>query len=140
MKRILLMACIFIIAVAPFQRVWADDVKAGAVTFKRYCASCHGRTGEGNGPAASSLKRTPADLTILSENNKGGFPKEHVIKTIDGRLMPRAHGDAVMPIWGQWFAVQALADGVLQEDLAGIEDEVNTRLLNLVTYLKTLQK
>ena len=120
--------------------VYANDVKHGKDNFLRYCASCHGTTGVGNGSVADSLKHKPADLTLLAKRAGGVFPTQRVIQTIDGRLMPKAHGDSEMPVWGQLFAIQALADGVLQEDVPGIELEVNRRLQGLVLYLKTLQK
>ena len=119
---------------------FADDVKQGKENYRRFCTACHGTTGVGDGPVADSLKQKPADLTLLAKRAGGTFPTQKVIKTIDGRLMPDSHGTAEMPVWGQWFAIQALADGVLQENVAGIELEVNRRLEGLVLYLKTLQK
>ncbi|MGH1405761.1 MAG: c-type cytochrome [Rhodomicrobiaceae bacterium] len=120
--------------------LYADDVKQGKENYRRYCASCHGTTGLGDGPVADSLKQKPADLTQLSKRAGGTFPRQKIIKTIDGRLMPDSHGNAEMPVWGQWFAIQALVDGVRQENVTGIELEVNRRLQVLVLYLKTLQK
>jgi cytochrome c553 len=34
-----------------------------SVDFTSYCVACHGRTGEGNGPAAAVLNPTPTNLT-----------------------------------------------------------------------------
>ena len=36
------------------------DVKAGADDYQIYCASCHGATGEGDGPVAQALNPKPA--------------------------------------------------------------------------------
>ncbi len=36
--------------------------QAGATTYETYCASCHGSTGQGDGPAGGSLDPKPADL------------------------------------------------------------------------------
>lgn len=119
---------------------YADDAKQGQENYRRFCISCHGVTGVGDGPVADSLKKKPSDLTLLTKRSKGVFPSQRVIKTIDGRLMPEAHGSAEMPVWGTWFAILALVDGVPQEDVPGIEREVNQRLEGLVLYLKTLQK
>src|ERR1700739_3276365 len=46
----------------------SHDSGSGEQQFKRYCASCHGKDGTGNGPVASELKRKPANLTVLSRN------------------------------------------------------------------------
>jgi len=36
--------------------------------YVTYCAPCHGITGEGNGPAATAFKQTPANLTLLAKS------------------------------------------------------------------------
>ena len=40
----------------------AASVEAGSVVFVTNCATCHGETGEGDGPAAEGLEKKPADL------------------------------------------------------------------------------
>lgn len=137
--KMVMIGLLFIYTLTPVI-TYADDTKQGKENFRRFCISCHGVTGVGDGPVADSLKKKPADLTLLAKRSGGVFPTQHVIKTIDGRLMPEAHGNADMPVWGRWFAIQALADGVRQEDVQIIELEVNRRLAGLVSYLKTLQK
>lgn len=117
----------------------AKDLTSGKTDFERYCASCHGVTGVGNGPISDNLRQRPADLTMLSKRAGGVFPEERVIKTIDGRRLRRVHGPSEMPVWGQWFAIQAMADGVLQEDLVGIETGIGLRLKNLVAFIKSIQ-
>jgi mono/diheme cytochrome c family protein len=42
----------------------------GKEAFARYCVGCHGPRGAGDGPAASSLKPPPKDLSTVS----GGAP------------------------------------------------------------------
>jgi cytochrome c553 len=49
------------------------DSFTGSLSFDLYCASCHGRSGEGNGPTASSLRTVPADLTLLARRNGERF-------------------------------------------------------------------
>ena len=120
--------------------VVSDLALDGKQTFLRYCASCHGVHGTGDGPVSKSLIVQPADISRLKYDNRGKFPIEWVLKTIDGREMPRAHGLSDMPVWGQWFSSQAMAEGVLQDDINGIEKLVRKRLDNLVAYIKTLQK
>jgi mono/diheme cytochrome c family protein len=45
------------------------DLASGEKTFVRYCASCHGVGGTGNGPVAPALKPPPTDLTTISKRN-----------------------------------------------------------------------
>jgi putative copper resistance protein D len=44
----------------PYQTV---SVANGAALFQAHCASCHGRSGRGDGPSADRLAARPADLT-----------------------------------------------------------------------------
>src|SRR4249920_2603089 len=60
------------------------DSLVGSVSFDLYCASCHGRSGEGNGTVARSLRTAHADLTLLARRNGGTFPRERVTASIDG--------------------------------------------------------
>jgi mono/diheme cytochrome c family protein len=71
----------------------ADDesVGLGAEIFATNCASCHGETGEGDGPAAASLAMPPADL------HEG-----HVQGNSDGALfyiITNGRPDTPMPPW-----------------------------------------
>jgi mono/diheme cytochrome c family protein len=61
MRKILLLtaAAALCIAAAPAQ---AADVEAGKAKFQQFCATCHGPTGHGDGPAAAALKPTPRAL------------------------------------------------------------------------------
>ena len=51
------------------------DIKAGAETYSKYCASCHGKLGKGDGPVAEALKIAPSDLTALARTYDGKFPR-----------------------------------------------------------------
>ena len=57
-------------------RAVADE---GAVLYAKLCASCHGATGHGDGPAAGALTPPPTDLTT----SKLGVPE--LMRIIDGR-------------------------------------------------------
>jgi mono/diheme cytochrome c family protein len=72
--------------------------------YGRYCASCHGLQGRGDGPAAGALSPPPTDLTKL----ESGVPE--LMKWIDGRRTVRAHGSGSMPVWGEVFE-QSLIEG-----------------------------
>lgn len=76
---------------------------SGEDIFKWYCAACHGKTGKGNGPAASELKVKPPDLTLLAKRNKGKFPTDYVTRILRNGTEPSAHGTAEMPTWGPLF-------------------------------------
>ena len=101
---------------------------AGQDMFKTYCAPCHGLDGTGNGPAASALKQKPADLTALAAKNGGKFPADHVFTTLKQVESP-VHGSKEMPIWGDLFY-----------SISSNQGEIQMRINNLVSYVKTLQK
>jgi mono/diheme cytochrome c family protein len=75
----------------------------GQIIYQRYCASCHGTAGKGDGPMARDLSVVPTDLTRLAKANKGIFPFSHVVQVIDGRKTMRGHGTPDMPVWGEIF-------------------------------------
>ncbi len=80
------------------------DEVAGAVLYKRHCASCHGVSGAGDGPLAESLTAAPADLTTLARRGGGRFDESAVMMVIDGRFLAAQHGPQEMPVWGAVFA------------------------------------
>jgi mono/diheme cytochrome c family protein len=102
----------------------------GAQAFGTYCASCHGISGEGDGPAAGALRRSPPDLTTFSTRNGGVFPSVRLSAIIDGREVA-AHGDREMPVWGDAF--RASPTGLSPE-------QVKKRIEAIVKYLQAVQK
>ena len=102
----------------------------GASLYLAYCASCHGRTGRGDGPVAEYLRIPPADLTKITQRANGVFPTHEVGRMIDGRHVVRAHGDAAMPVWGDAF--QRIAPEIS-------DAEVVARINALVKYLEAMQ-
>lgn len=107
-------------------RAQATDL-SGAATFRLYCASCHGTSGKGDGPLASSMKVPPADLTQIAKRNRGVLPADQILRTIDGRSPARGHGSD-MPVWGDAFATSRL-------DSASVAQ----RLQRLVSYVESIQ-
>lgn len=80
----------------------ADYVSmSGKALYERFCAACHGIQGAGDGPVADSLKVEVPDLRLLSRRAGGKFPRDRVIRIIDGRHIIGAHGTRTMPIWGE---------------------------------------
>ena len=100
----------------------------GVDTYKAYCAACHGPEGKGNGPAATALKKAPADLTTIAKRNGGTFSSSDVEAVIMGQQVLASHGSRDMPIWGPVF--QALTT-----DSSFMKLQVS----NLVDYLRTIQ-
>ncbi len=102
----------------------------GPDLFRAYCGSCHGADGKGKGPAASSLKSAPADLTKISARNGGKFPFLKVQEIIAGQApVVVSHGNREMPVWGPIFS-QVTTD----------QDFGTLRVYNLAKFLETLQK
>lgn len=98
--------------------------------YRAYCAACHGKTGEGNGPAAAALKIPPANLTTLAQRHGDKFPVGYVRRVLEFGVPTPAHGSAEMPIWGSVFY-----------SLPGnSRAQVLIRINHLIHYLKTLQK
>jgi len=81
-----------------------DEVRpTGQALFVRHCASCHGLSGEGNGPLAQALRRSPTDLTTIAKRSGGRFDEAEVMAVIDGRRLIAEHGPREMPVWGAVF-------------------------------------
>jgi len=116
----------------------AQAMELGKEEYVRSCASCHGVTGKGDGPAAKSLIRSPADLTKLSEANNGVFPISRIFAAIDGRIEVIAHGTRDMPVWGELYTRELKYPGsTLSREM--IEYMVRARMLALMEYISTLQ-
>ena len=102
---------------------------SGQEMFRSYCAVCHGTDAKGNGPAASTLKVSPTDLTTLTKKNGGKYPAPHVAAVIRGQAALPSHGTETMPIWGPLFS------SISQ----GHDAQVQQRISNLVSYIESQQ-
>jgi mono/diheme cytochrome c family protein len=112
------------IETAPMARTKAYD---GPGMYNSYCATCHGLSGVGDGPAAKALTKAPADLTRINARNGGAFPETKVKRYIEGLDEVAAHGSRDMPMWGELFR--------------GLErDTVPLRVQALSDFLKSIQK
>jgi mono/diheme cytochrome c family protein len=103
---------------------------SGKEMYESYCASCHGKDGKGNGPAAQALKTPPTDLTTLNQRSNGQFPAMRVQGVISGQVELPAHGAKDMPVWGPVFLHMS----------QGRPSEVKLRIDNLTDYVKSLQQ
>ena len=101
----------------------------GPDLYRHYCATCHGKDGKGNGPAAKALKVPPSDLTVLARREKGVFPAETVERILRGDTTVAAHGSVEMPVWGPILYALDPSDA-----------RVKTRIAALVSHVATIQQ
>ena len=101
----------------------------GKQMYTNYCAACHGVDGKGNGPAASSLKARPTDLTELQKDNHGKFPDTHIVAILQFGASVPSHGSATMPVWRPILANMNQSNS----------QEKQLRISNLSRYLESIQ-
>ena len=117
-----------------------DQVKMGSADYQNFCAACHGKDARGNGPVAMELKIAPPSLRKLAARRNGVFDVNEIVKIIDGRDMPRAHGTPEMPIWGSLFRFVAELSGILQSDIEDSEKDAQNHIVAIAKYLETIQE
>lgn len=105
------------------------DHRSGAYLFRVFCISCHGEAGKGDGPVADLLKQRPPDLTLIARRAGGVFPRDEIVRMIDGRTPVRAHGGTDMPIWGDALKTTEGQD----------ERIIRQRIDALASHLESLQ-
>jgi mono/diheme cytochrome c family protein len=132
MRQATLLACA-VLAASGAQAAAADKRDAaaaarGKVTYVRYCVSCHGAEGRGDGPLARDLAVPVPDLTTAFKSDT--FPLERVKQVITFGEQRRGHGSADMPAWGDAF-----------KKTAGIAaPTVDAAIHNLAHYIWSLQR
>jgi mono/diheme cytochrome c family protein len=107
--------------------------RSGPELYRQYCASCHGSSGRGDGPVASSLRVEVPDLTRMAIRQGGSFDRDRVERIIDGRFVIGAHGSRTMPIWGEELSRSAVGD-------PNAERATRTIVGRLADYLWQLQR
>jgi mono/diheme cytochrome c family protein len=131
LKYSLALTLVFIGAAMPQAQRATDTalVNQGSDVFITYCASCHGTSGRGDGPAAQELRRLPADLTQVAKRNGNVFDDARIHTIVDGRTV-KAHGTMEMPVWGDAFRFrEGLTDAAIK-----------ARIDALVRYLESIQE
>ena len=106
---------------------------SGTETVHRFCASCHGAEGVGDGPVAAGLPIAVPDLTLMRERRGDQFRAQALRRIIDGRDAVIYHGTRYMPVWGYEFWVEEGAD-------AAAERRVETIVTNLIDYIESIQR
>jgi mono/diheme cytochrome c family protein len=108
----------------------------GRELYLRYCGACHGAEAKGDGVVGTFMRLKPPDLTQLAAQHGGEFPLAQVVRAIDGREVPRAHGDPAMPVWGQVLS-EELGSGTKRH--LPVERRVQGRILSIAEYLQSIQ-
>ena len=103
--------------------------------FLADCARCHGADGKGH---VAAMRTVPGyksvDLTRLTKENRGQFPRQKVYDTIDGRKRFPAHFIGDMPTWGLKYRED---DQKLGPEA---EARIKRRISALVDYIESLQE
>ena len=132
------------VGILSLSQVHAANMTMGQFEFENSCATCHGVSGKGDGPAAQFfLSGAAPDLTLLQKSNGGVFPVQRIYEVIEGSrdMVVASHGSRAMPIWGQRY-MQRTEEGAGFDPLTGEQKEiyVRTRILSLIEYLSTIQE
>ncbi len=116
------------------QHATSGQLSSGKLSFRQYCAPCHGMDGTGDGPVADTLKKKPANLTLLTKNNGGKFPYDHVYNMISGKEVVASHGTREMPIWGVVFSRSNMPGAPGRTDA-----QVKQKIENIISFVESLQ-
>ena len=96
---------------------------SGQAIYNENCAMCHGPGGKGDGDFAGKLLKLPQDLTVLTVENGGTYPRLRVTEAIAGKGRGD-HFSGAMPEFSEMMGTGAMADA---------------RLEAVVDYLESLQ-
>ncbi len=132
---VILLPVLLPIAIATADTTQAKGVvlaESGQKLYERYCSSCHGLSGKGDGPAADTLNPKPANLTGIARRAQSKADWGKVASFIDGRIAVAAHGSRKMPIWGK-----ELGEKIPEQELR--EEMIRGDLAAIVDYLKSIQ-
>jgi len=132
-RKLVLWVIVSTLGLGFFTETHAAESNSGKQMYLQYCSSCHGKDGKGDGTVSRDLKVRVPDLTGLAKKNKGVYPLDDVMATVDGRRSVRGHGDGNMPVWGESFHSES--EGKKYPEL--------TTLLKskvIAEYVATLQK
>jgi len=106
---------------------------SGHDLYRRFCESCHGASGLGDGPSARHFKSDTPDLTRISTRHGGRFPHRWVTRIVDGTNPRQPHGPKDMPAWGKELAM-------IDSPGPGVAAPTQERIQRLVDYLESIQR
>lgn len=114
---------------------WSADYvsMSGENLYRRFCASCHGVQGRGDGPVAASFRVEVPDLTRMADRAGAVNVRDRIARIIDGRYIIGAHGTRVMPVWGE---------DLVRLEIGNPDAERSTQVIigRLADYVSSLQK
>lgn len=83
-----------------------EELRAGRRLYRTYCATCHGREGDGKGPSAGALRPRPRDFTRglykFRTTPTGGIPTDEDLYLTISRGIP----GTAMPSWDRLLSVE----------------------------------
>ena len=101
----------------------SQSAMVGRSVYDNHCVMCHGVGGRGDGEFASKLLILPPDLTTLTRDNGGEFPRLRVSDAIVGTGRGE-HFSGAMPEFSEVAGSGKIADAKLE---------------SLLTYLESIQ-
>ncbi|MBT8410610.1 MAG: cytochrome c [Octadecabacter sp.] len=110
------------------------SMEAGAVLFAQDCAACHGDDGKGAGNFGTQLFTIPPDLTTLSAQAGGVFPRDYIMGVIDG-FDRGDHFSGAMPEFGAGDL-----GPTVNVEVEGLGTPVPSKLLALAAYIESIQE
>jgi cytochrome c oxidase cbb3-type subunit 3 len=85
----------------------AGDPARGAALFSKYCWTCHGKTGAGNGPIAVAFQPRPRDLT---DHAYVSSRTDYDLYNAISQGGPAVERSAAMPAWSSVLSSQQMWD------------------------------
>ena len=104
-------------------------IERGRALFEQHCASCHGKSGRGDGPTAATLARKPTNLTVMQQRS-GAFFRAQIESAVQGTNASLAHRAPDMLVWGALFRANA----------RGNRSAADARLRDLVAFIESIQQ
>ena len=81
----------------------AGDASRGAALYADYCWTCHGKTGQGDGPIAVAYKPRPRNLTDRAHLSRR---TDYDLYNVISQGGPAVNRSVTMPAWGSVLAPQ----------------------------------
>jgi len=86
MRKVIWTAAVTVALALPLARAFAAE--DGKALYDKNCASCHGATGKGDGPAAKAMKTKPEDFAVGAK----GMSDADIVKALkEGKVGANAH-------------------------------------------------
>lgn len=110
MKKIIFLTVIVLFISVTSVTSFASDKVTGELIYKKNCAGCHGRTGEGNGPAAAMLKPKPANFIASDYKDSIGKNLKGYSETELADMIKYGRKGTAMPQWNRLLSHEDISD------------------------------